>query len=134
MSSTGQATSSLPNFQLIINALAAYTNLTGIDLIKNPFAEKVGRSNSPDLKLLQEREKAFEEHREENRDSDGFKPLHSARGSIFTIDAILAMDMVVPQVQGKATKLVTWKGRRHTLRQHYARFNMSLRNDFTTSF
>jgi hypothetical protein len=68
MSSTGQLTSS-SNFQLIVNALADYAKLTGIDLTKNPFAEKIELSNSPKaiLELLQERQKAFKEYRDMNR-------------------------------------------------------------------
>ena len=69
MSSTGQATSSPSNFQLIINALAEYSKQTGIDLTENPLIEKIERSNSSEaiLELLQEREKAFKEYREGNR-------------------------------------------------------------------
>ena len=69
MSSTGQATSSPSNFQLIVNGLADYAKLTGIDLTKNPFAEKIEISNSPEaiLELLQERERAFKEYRGVNR-------------------------------------------------------------------
>ena len=57
------------NFQLVINALADYTNLTGVDLSNNPFAENLQRCNTPDaiLDLLQEREKAFKEYRDGNR-------------------------------------------------------------------
>jgi hypothetical protein len=68
MSSTGQATPS-HNFQLIVNVLAEYAKLTGIDLTKNPFAEKIEQSNSPEaiLDLLQERENAFKEYRDGNR-------------------------------------------------------------------
>lgn len=68
MSSTGQ-TSSSSNFESIIHALADYSNLTGIDLTKNTFAEKIELSSSPEaiLELLQEREKAFKEYREGNR-------------------------------------------------------------------
>jgi hypothetical protein len=87
MSSTGQATSSPPNFQLIINALADYASITGIDLTKNPFAERIERSNSPEaiLELLQEREKAFKDYREENRRlisclSPGVRVLHAFSG------------------------------------------------------
>jgi hypothetical protein len=49
--------------------LADYSNLTGIDLTKNTFAEKIELSSSPEaiLELLQEREKAFKEYREGNR-------------------------------------------------------------------
>jgi hypothetical protein len=69
MLSIGQATSSPPNVQLIIDALADYAKQTGIDLTENPFAEKIERSTSPEaiLELLQEREKAFKEYREGNR-------------------------------------------------------------------
>ena len=57
------------NYQLIINALNNYADRTGIDLSKNPFAEKLQLSNSPDaiLELLHDREKAFKEDREGNR-------------------------------------------------------------------
>ena len=66
MSSTGQATSSPSNFQLITNALEEYAKQTGIDLTENAFLEKIERSNSPEaiLELLQEREKAFKEYHE----------------------------------------------------------------------
>ena len=69
MSSTGQATSSTSNFQLIIDALADYTKITGIDLSTNPFAATLDQSNSSDgiLQLLQGREKAFKEYRSGNR-------------------------------------------------------------------
>ena len=57
------------NFQLVTNALADYTNLTGVDISKNPFAENLQQYNTPDaiLDLLQEREKAFKEYRDSNR-------------------------------------------------------------------
>ncbi|KAN0113762.1 hypothetical protein V8E52_007415 [Russula decolorans] len=69
MSSTGQATSSLSTVQSIIDALADYAKVTGIDLSKNPFAAAIEHSNSPEsiLELLQEREKAFKEYRDGNR-------------------------------------------------------------------
>ena len=73
MASTGRtehtSTSPSPNVQLIIDALGDYANLTGIDLSKNPFSEKLQVSSSPDdiLGLLEEREKAFKEYREGNR-------------------------------------------------------------------
>jgi len=70
MSSTGQTTSSTSNLQLIVDAaLADYINVTGTDLSKTPFATAIERSTSPEaiLQLLQEREKAFKEHREGNR-------------------------------------------------------------------
>lgn len=70
MSSTGQTTSSTFNVELIINAaLADYTKITGTDLSETPFAAAIERSNSLEaiLQLLQDREKAFKEHREGNR-------------------------------------------------------------------
>jgi hypothetical protein len=69
MASTGQATSSPSNFQLIIDALAHYARLTGIDLSKSPFAERLELSDSTQaiLDLLEERESAFEEYRHRNR-------------------------------------------------------------------
>ena len=67
--STGQTTSSTSNFQLIINALADYTKITGIDLSKDPIAATLEQSSSPEaiLELLQGREKAFKEYRDGNR-------------------------------------------------------------------
>jgi hypothetical protein len=72
MSSTGQSTSSTSstsNIQLITNALADYTKITGVDLSNNPFAAAIEHWNSPEaiLELLQEREKSFEEYRDNNR-------------------------------------------------------------------
>ena len=67
--STGQATTSPATVQSIIDALADYAKVTGIDLSDNPFAAAIEHSNSPEdiLELLQEREKAFKEYRNENR-------------------------------------------------------------------
>ena len=69
MSSTGQATSSNSNIQLIIDALADYAKITGIDLSKSPFAATLEQSNSLEaiLQQLQGREKAFKEYRDGNR-------------------------------------------------------------------
>jgi len=69
MSSAEKATSSTSNSQLIIDALADYTKITGIDLSKNSFAAELELSNSSQdiLQLLQEREKAFEEYRDGNQ-------------------------------------------------------------------
>src|SRR4030088_2864805 len=69
MSSTAQATSSTSNIQLIIDALADYAKITGIDLSKNPFAAAIEQSKSPEaiLELLQDREQAFKEYRDGNR-------------------------------------------------------------------
>ena len=64
-----EATSSTSNVQLIIDALADYAKITGIDLSKNSFADALKQSNSPEaiLQLLQGREKAFKEYRDGNR-------------------------------------------------------------------
>jgi STAND-like protein len=72
MSSTEQPTSSTSsnsNIQLITDALANYAKITGIDLSKDPFADALRQSNSPEaiLQLFQEREKAFREYRDGNR-------------------------------------------------------------------
>ena len=69
MSSIGQETSSTYTIQSIIDALADYTKVTGIDLSQNSFAVAIEHSTSPDgvLELLQEREKAFREYRDGNR-------------------------------------------------------------------
>ena len=69
MLSTGQATSPTSNFQLVTDALADYAKLTGIDLSKMAFAALLEQSNSPEdiLELLQEREKAFKDYRDDKR-------------------------------------------------------------------
>jgi fungal STAND N-terminal Goodbye domain len=74
VSSTEQATSSTSNIQLIIDALADYTKITGIDLSKNSFATTPEQSNSPEtiLQLLEGREKAFKEYRDGSRRLMGF--------------------------------------------------------------
>ena len=69
MSTTGQATSSTSNFQSIIDALANYAKITGIDLSTNHFATRIEQSNSPDaiLQLLRGRENDFKEYRDGDR-------------------------------------------------------------------
>ena len=66
---TGQPVSPTPNVQLIIDALAGYAKITGIDLSKSSFASTLEQSNSPEviLQLLERREKAFKEYRDDNR-------------------------------------------------------------------
>jgi hypothetical protein len=66
MSSTEQATSSTSNVQLIVDALADYARITGIDLSKNSFAATLKQSNSPEaiFQLLEGRVKAFKEYRD----------------------------------------------------------------------
>ena len=60
---------SAENVKLIIDALADYAKETGIDLSKNPFATNLEQFKSSEdiLQLLEDREKAFKEHRVENR-------------------------------------------------------------------
>jgi fungal STAND N-terminal Goodbye domain len=69
MSPTGQATSSPSPVQSIIDALADYTKVTGINLSNNPFAATIEHLNSAEaiLELLQERENAFKEYRDGNQ-------------------------------------------------------------------
>jgi hypothetical protein len=69
MSSTGQATSSPSNIQLIIDAVADFAKVTGIDLSENQFVASLEQSTSPEaiLQLLQGREKAFKEYRDGDR-------------------------------------------------------------------
>src|SRR5712672_4178210 len=61
--------STSPSSQLITDALGEYAKRTGIQLSKDPFAEKIQLFKSPDdiLRHLQEREKAFKEYRDRNR-------------------------------------------------------------------
>ena len=67
--STGQATSSAFNIQVIVDALADYAEITGIDLSESSFASAPERSNSPEaiFQLLQRREKEFKEYRDGSR-------------------------------------------------------------------
>jgi fungal STAND N-terminal Goodbye domain len=76
MSPTGQATSPFENVKLIINALADYTKQTGVDLSRNPFAAKLEQLRSPEdiLQLLEEREKAFKEYRDNRRLTNFLNP------------------------------------------------------------
>ena len=69
MSSTRHAKSPTPNIKLYTDALADYARITGIDLSTNPFAITLEQSDSLKaiLQLLQEREKAFNKFRNENR-------------------------------------------------------------------
>ena len=69
MSSTGQATASASNIQLIVDASADFANITGVDLSTSSFAAALEQSNSPEavLQLLQGREKAFKEYRDGSR-------------------------------------------------------------------
>jgi hypothetical protein len=57
------------HFQSIIDALNDYADLTGLDLSKNPFVNKIQLLGSVEdiLRLLQERENAFKEYCDGNR-------------------------------------------------------------------
>ena len=98
MSSTGQATSSPSTaVQSIIDALADYTKVTGIDLSNNPFAAAIEHSNSPEaiLELLQEREKAFKEYRDGNRSlisclRPAVKVIHSFSGILGDVVSLVS--------------------------------------------
>jgi hypothetical protein len=83
-------------------------NITGIDLSKNPFAEKIELSNSPEaiLELLQERQKAFKEYREGNRrlislPQPGSDNLHAFSG-------ILGEAVSLVSVTYHPVNLLTW--------------------------
>ena len=87
MSSTRQATSSASNFQLIVDALADYSKMTGIDLSTSPSATLLEQLNSPEaiLQMFQERANPFKEYREGNRSlitclSPAVKILHAFSG------------------------------------------------------
>lgn len=63
------ASSSL-NFRLILDAaLDDYVKQTGVDLTKHPLSDELQRCGSPEevLRLLQKREKAFKDYRDESR-------------------------------------------------------------------
>ena len=90
MSSTTSITTSPSNFRLVIDAaLDNYKDQTGIDLTRNPSADKIQPSDSPDgvLKLFKEREKEFKDYRDRNRKFINFlKPavqvLHALSGTL----------------------------------------------------
>jgi hypothetical protein len=69
MSSTEHTTISSSNLQLIIDALGDYAQRMGIDFAKNPFAEELRHTNTPNgiLNLLRQREGAFVQYRNRNR-------------------------------------------------------------------
>jgi hypothetical protein len=99
MSSTGQTASSTTTIQSVIDALADYTKVTGIDLSKNSFAASVEHFNSPEavLELLQEREKAFREYRDGNR-----RLISCLRPAVTVIQAFSG-------ILGEAASLVSYK-------------------------
>ena len=98
MSSIGPTTSSTFTTQSIIDALADYTKVTGIDLSKNPFAAAIEHSNSPEavLELLQEREKALKEYRDGNR-----RLIRCLRPAVMVIQAFSS-------ILGEAVSLVSY--------------------------
>jgi hypothetical protein len=102
MSSTSQATSSTFTIQSIIDALADYTKVTGIDLSKNLFAAAIERSNSPEaiLELLQEREKTFKDYRDSNR------------GLVSCLSPAVKVIQAFSGILGEAVSLVSFTHRR----------------------
>jgi len=100
------------NYQLIINALTSYADQTGIDLSKNPFAEKLQLCNSPDaiLELLHDREKAFKEYREGNRKlinwlTPAVEVLHAFSGVLGEAVSLVSNSVLVPQYWFHTTSL-----------------------------
>ena len=59
----------MSNFQVILDAADKYAEQTGINLMENPFADKVKGCDSPAavLLLLQENLRAFRDYRDNNR-------------------------------------------------------------------
>ena len=95
MSSARQATSSsISNSHLIIDALADYTNMTGIDLSENTFATELELSNSPQgiLHLFQNRVKAS------RGDQDGNQRLVDCLSS--TVSVLQAFSGILGEVVG----------------------------------
>jgi hypothetical protein len=102
MSSTNNATPSSSSLQLIIDALGDYTQITGIDLSKSPFAEKLQLSDSPStiIELLQEREKAFKEYRDGNRSlmtclSPAVQILHAFSGTLGEAISLVSSAVII---------------------------------------
>jgi hypothetical protein len=92
MSST---TTSSSIFQLITKALADYADQTGLDLTKDPFADKLQNCNSAEAisELLEDRAKAFKEYRDGNRKLiNGLNPLVRF---LYTFSGILGESLVV---------------------------------------
>ena len=60
----------MSNLQSILDAMDKYAEQTGINLMENPFADKVKGCDSPDavLVLLQENLKVFKDYRDQNRE------------------------------------------------------------------
>jgi len=104
MSSTGQAVSSTSssgsNVQSILDALAVYSKITGIDLSENRIAATANQADSPEniLQLFRERDNAFKEF------PDGSQRLTSTLNVlvrvIFTISGVLdeAVDRTVRHI------------------------------------
>jgi hypothetical protein len=92
MSSTGQAVSSTSgsesNVRSILDALAVYSKITGIDLSKNRFAAETDQTDSPEgtLQLFQERENAFKFHDNQRLTST----LNVSVRVIFTFSGVLS--------------------------------------------
>jgi hypothetical protein len=105
MSSAGQPSSS-SNFQLIVVALGDYARQTGIDLTKNPFAEKIQDSKSPEaiLELLKETEKKFKSHLDVHRKlinclTPAVKVLHAFSGILSQGVSLVSRKRHIPSCQ-----------------------------------
>ena len=59
----------MSNFPSILDAVDKYAEQTGINLMENPFADKVKGCDSPSaiLSLLQDNLKAFKDYRDNNQ-------------------------------------------------------------------
>ena len=114
MSSTGQAILSTSTIHSIIDALADYTKVTGVDLSENPFATTIEHLTSPEavLELLQEREDAFKEYRDGNR-----RLISCLRPAVTVIQAFSG-------ILGEAVSLVSHKY------HFYSSFNDFVRSHF----
>ena len=114
MSFTVQETSTTSSFniQSITDALVDYTNVTGIDISKYPFAAAIERANSPAaiLELLQEREEAFKDYREGSRRLIGC--LSPAVNVIQAFSGVLgeAVSLVSHMISHGGFFNVTWSG------------------------
>jgi hypothetical protein len=103
MSSTENITISPSNLRLIIDALGDYALRMGIDFARNPFAEQLRHTNTPDdiLNLLQEREEAFTQYRNRNRTlincfSPAVRVLHTFSGTLGAAGSLVSFANLFP--------------------------------------
>jgi hypothetical protein len=96
------------HIQSIIDALADYAKITGIDLFEHPIAAMLEQSNSPDaiLRLLQERQETFKDYR------DGKRGLISRLSPVVEViqalSGILGEAVSLVSVTYRAVKFLTW--------------------------